>query len=142
MAYLLKARIVEPEEEPLLANGSETTFVSKQSLGKHVPAAMHKHATIKALLETMYSIRSVERGYKEDNWGNRVSSVREFVKKRDNWKRTGSEQPSREDLSAEDEESPLLEAVTRERLVKTRQAGKSLTGAVVICELWRLAVAL
>jgi hypothetical protein len=42
----------------------------------------------------------------------------------------------------EAEESPLLEAVARERLVKTQQAGKSLAGTVVICELWRLAVAL
>jgi hypothetical protein len=42
----------------------------------------------------------------------------------------------------EAEESPLLEAVARERLVKTEQAGKGLAGAVVICELWRLAVAL
>jgi hypothetical protein len=40
------------------------------------------------------------------------------------------------------EESPLLEAVTRELLVKTQQAGKSLPGAVVICQLWRLVVAL
>jgi hypothetical protein len=31
------------------------------------------------------------------------------------------------------EESPLLEAVARERLVKTQQAGKGLAGAVVIC---------
>jgi hypothetical protein len=31
--------------------------------------------------------------------------------------------------------SPLLEAVGRERLVKTQQAGKGLSGAVVICEL-------
>jgi hypothetical protein len=42
----------------------------------------------------------------------------------------------------EDEKSPLLEAVTREQLVKTQQAGKGLAGAVVICELWRLAVVL
>jgi hypothetical protein len=41
----------------------------------------------------------------------------------------------------EAEESPLLEAVARERLVK-RQAGKCLAGAVVICELWSLAVTL
>jgi hypothetical protein len=27
---LLKARIVEPEKQPLLANGSETSFVSRQ----------------------------------------------------------------------------------------------------------------
>jgi hypothetical protein len=38
--------------------------------------------------------------------------------------------------------SPLLEADARERLVKTQQAGNGLAGAVVIWELWRLAVAL
>jgi hypothetical protein len=42
----------------------------------------------------------------------------------------------------EAEESPLLEAVAKERLVKIQQAGKGLAGAVVICELWRLAIAL
>jgi hypothetical protein len=35
-----------------------------------------------------------------------------------------------------------IEAVARESLVKTQQAGKGLAGAVVISELWRLAVAL
>jgi hypothetical protein len=33
----------------------------------------------------------------------------------------------------EAEESPLLEAAVRERLVKTQQAEKGLAGAVVIC---------
>jgi hypothetical protein len=42
----------------------------------------------------------------------------------------------------EAEEFSLLEAVARERLVKTQQAGKCLAGVAVICELWRLAVAL
>jgi hypothetical protein len=42
----------------------------------------------------------------------------------------------------EAEEFPLLDAVVREWLVKTQQAGKGLVGAVVICKLWRLAVAL
>jgi hypothetical protein len=36
----------------------------------------------------------------------------------------------------------MLEAVVRERLVNTQQAGKGLANAVVICELWRLAMAL
>jgi hypothetical protein len=40
------------------------------------------------------------------------------------------------------EEYPLLEAVARELLVKTQQAGRGLAVAVVICELWRLAMAL
>jgi hypothetical protein len=41
----------------------------------------------------------------------------------------------------EAEESQLLEAVTRERPVKTYQARKDLEGAVVICELLRLVLA-
>jgi hypothetical protein len=39
----------------------------------------------------------------------------------------------REDLGAEFEEFPLLEAVTRKRL-KTQQAEKDLSGVVVICK--------
>jgi hypothetical protein len=44
VAYLLKARTVEPEKQPLLANGSETTFVSRQRLCKQVSAATDTHA--------------------------------------------------------------------------------------------------
>jgi hypothetical protein len=40
------------------------------------------------------------------------------------------------------EEYPSLEAVTREGLVKTQQAGKGLAAAVLNCELWRLEIAL
>jgi hypothetical protein len=80
----------------------------------------------------------VPRIYKEDNWDNQVSSVWEAVRKSDTRKRVRREPPFKEDLSAEAEESPLLEAVTRERLMKTQQAGKYLAGAVVIFELWRL----
>jgi hypothetical protein len=45
-------------------------------------------------------------------------------------------------LALEAEESSLLGAVASEPLMKTQQAEKWLVGAVVICELWRLAVAL
>jgi hypothetical protein len=45
------------------------------------------------------------------------------------------------EVSAEAEESRLLEAVTRERLVKTQQTGKDLSCAVVICEVWKSAMA-
>jgi hypothetical protein len=55
--------------------------------------------------------------YKEDNWGNQISMGRKYS--------VGREPPLREDLSTEAEESPLLEAVTRERLVKTQRAGKT-----------------
>jgi hypothetical protein len=77
---LLKARTVEPEKQPLLANGSETIFVSRQRLGKHVTAATNAHATIEALLETVFYTQFVLRGYHENNRGIRVSSVRESVK--------------------------------------------------------------
>jgi hypothetical protein len=36
----------------------------------------------------------------------------------------------------------LLEAVAREQLLKTQQAEKDLAGDVVICELWRLTMAI
>jgi hypothetical protein len=47
VAYLLKAKTVEPEKQPLLANGSETTFrflataakQTRERLCKHVRAA-------------------------------------------------------------------------------------------------------
>jgi hypothetical protein len=45
------------------------------------------NATTEILLETMFSTRSVQRGYKEDNWSNRVSSIWESVKIRSSWKR-------------------------------------------------------
>jgi hypothetical protein len=54
----------------------------------------------------------------------------------------GREPPFRQDLSAEAEVYPLLEAVTRERLVKTEQDRKDLVCAVVIFEAWKLAMAL
>jgi hypothetical protein len=45
-------------------------------------------------------------------------------------------------MSAEAEESPLLQAVSRKRLVKTLQAGEDLVFVAVICKVWRLAMAL
>jgi hypothetical protein len=59
VTYLLKARIVEIEEQLLLANGSETIFISRQQLGKDVPAAKDTQTTIGVLLETVFYTRSV-----------------------------------------------------------------------------------
>jgi hypothetical protein len=42
---------VEPEKQPLLANGSEQTFVSGQRLNKQFSMATNTHATIELLLE-------------------------------------------------------------------------------------------
>jgi hypothetical protein len=44
-------------------------------------------ATIEVLLETLFSTQSMQRDYKEDNWGNCICSVWEVVKKWDSWKR-------------------------------------------------------
>jgi hypothetical protein len=71
VAYLLKARTVEPKKQPFLDNGSV-----------YIPTT-DTHATIQALLEQMSSTRSVQRGYKEGNWGNLVNSECEPAKKRD-----------------------------------------------------------
>jgi hypothetical protein len=86
VAYLLKARTVEPEKQPLLANGSEATFISKQRLGKHVPAATDMHPTKYVLLATVFCTQSMQRGYTEESWGNRAASILESVKKRGSWK--------------------------------------------------------
>jgi hypothetical protein len=75
--YLLKARTLDPEKQLLVVNGSETTFISRQHLGKHVSAAMDTYATIEVLLETVFSTWSVQR-----------TSVWESVKKRGSWKDT------------------------------------------------------
>jgi hypothetical protein len=48
----------------------------------------------------------------------------------------------REYLVGAVEESALLEAVTRELLVKTQRTEKDLACAVVICKMWKLAMAL
>jgi hypothetical protein len=60
VAYLLKARTMKPEKQTLLANGSGTTFVYRQCLGKHVSTAMNRRATIEVLLETGFSTQSVQ----------------------------------------------------------------------------------
>jgi riboflavin synthase len=42
---------------------NETTVVAMQRRSKHVSTI------IKLLLETVFATRSMQRGYKEDNWG-------------------------------------------------------------------------
>jgi hypothetical protein len=45
-------------------------------------------------------------------------------------------------MSAEAEESPLLESVTGKRLMKTLHAGKDFVCALMICKVWRSVMAL
>jgi hypothetical protein len=145
----------------VLEPNNETTAVAMQRRDKHASTR------IELLLETVFSTRSVQRDSEEDNWGYPVSwksACEEKTRKlASNGRPTGGYQFSsvREIVNKiylgqefysgvcldwtwrrEAEESPLLEAVARERLVKTQQAGKGFAGAAVICKLWRLAVAL
>jgi hypothetical protein len=48
--------------------------VSRQLIGKDVPAATNTNTTIHFLLETVFSTLSVQSGYKEDNWGDLVQT--------------------------------------------------------------------
>jgi hypothetical protein len=45
--------------------------VSRQRVGKHVPAAKSTNTIIELLLETVFSTRSVQIGYKEHSWTDR-----------------------------------------------------------------------
>jgi hypothetical protein len=58
-AYLFEATTVQAEKQPLLANGSETTSVSRQRLRRHVPAVTDTYVTLEVLLETVFSTWSV-----------------------------------------------------------------------------------
>jgi ketosteroid isomerase-like protein len=80
---------MKPEKQPLLVNGYETTFVYMQLLGKHVPAAKDKRATIEVLLEM------VPRSYNDDNF----EQPRQFCTG-DCEEAAGRKPPFREDLSA------------------------------------------
>jgi hypothetical protein len=51
--------------------------VSKPPIFKHVSAAMNTHTTIQLLLETVFSARSVQTGYKKNNWGDLLISREE-----------------------------------------------------------------
>jgi hypothetical protein len=129
--------------------------VSRQWISEHVPAAANAHTTIELLLETVFSTLYMQRGYKDDNRGDPHSwkSACEEKTRRLVWNgrqhdscqlrvefcKGGSEDRT---WAHEAEESALLEAVAREQLVKPQQAGKGLVDAVVIRELWTLAVAL
>jgi hypothetical protein len=47
--------------------------VSRKRIGKYVPAAKNTHAAW-LLLETLFSTRSVQRGYKVESWGDPIGS--------------------------------------------------------------------
>jgi hypothetical protein len=63
--------------DPLLGKDLETNGVmqpvSRQRIGKHVPAATNTFTTIELLLKTVFSARPVQSVYKEENWDDPVS---------------------------------------------------------------------
>jgi hypothetical protein len=81
-------------------------LLSGQRLGKHVPAATVTHVVCAVCVEEFW---------KEENWGNQSNELCTGGYEDRTWVR-------------EAEGSPLLEAVTRERLVKTQPARKRLSG--------------
>jgi hypothetical protein len=63
VTWCLKAGIVEPEE----------TFIVKQRLGELVSVVTDTQSTIEELLETLFSMRSEQRGYKDEfSWESAV----------------------------------------------------------------------
>jgi hypothetical protein len=82
----------------------------------------------------MFSVWSVPRNYLEDNWSHPVScQLRVKFCTRGCENRTWAQ---------EAEESPLLETVASERLMKRNRLEEGLAGAVVTCEVLRSAIAM
>jgi hypothetical protein len=73
----------------------------------------------------------------------RVSRVPELIiVSWENWQEFCGGVCDKRTWAREAEESPFLEAIARERLFKTQQAGKGIADPVVICKVWRLAMGL
>jgi hypothetical protein len=53
--------------EAMFNNNLACRTVSRQRFGKHVPSATDEHATLEVLLDTVFSVRSVQSSYKEGN---------------------------------------------------------------------------
>jgi hypothetical protein len=97
-----------------LKTNNKTIAVAMQQHGKHTST------TIELLLEIVFSTRSMQRGHKEDNWGDPVSwglsPAREAEKR---WRSSVVEcWPAGKSVTTEAEESPFLRYVTRKWLVK------------------------
>jgi hypothetical protein len=91
---------------------------------KHVPAATTTNTTPELPLETVFYTRSVQSGYKEDNWGNPVG-----CQLRVEFCMGGCEDKT---WACEAEESPLLKSLPGNGWRHSRLE-RGLEGAVVIC---------
>jgi hypothetical protein len=101
---------------------------------KHVSTAKNRCATAEVLFEMGFNMVVRAKGL----YGRQLGQPSQFCtggcEEKGQVEKSWKGAAFREDLSAEVEESTLLKAVTRERLLKTQQAGKGLERAVVICE--------
>jgi hypothetical protein len=110
------------------------------------------------MIKAVFSAGSAPRLYNEDprppekngescGLGVQLRSAREAEKTWryswvDSWQEFSTGGFDKRTWAREAEESPVLETVVRERLVKTQHAGESLAGAVVNCKVWRTAMVL
>jgi hypothetical protein len=68
----------------LLANGSETTFISRHGLVNMFPRQRIRMQQYRYCWKRCFLLCTCKGvGYKEENWGNQLTSVQETVKKRD-----------------------------------------------------------
>jgi hypothetical protein len=138
---LCKRRI---NRRPFLGNGSVNT------------------PTIEKLLKAVFSVGSASRVYNEDTGPAERINERELrvrisvklckggwegtalrlVDSWGNWEEFCKGGCAKGTWERGAEESQLLQAVARERLLKTQQAGKYLTDAVVNCKVWRTVIPL
>jgi hypothetical protein len=87
VARLLKERTVKPEKQPLLANGSETTFVSRQRPRNNGTKSVARQQILckrqlNSNIGTMFSAQSVPRCYNQDGMGQPVSCKSTQLKER------------------------------------------------------------
>jgi hypothetical protein len=126
VTYLLKARTVETEKQLLPANGSETTFVSRQR-SQAGSRGNSPRPTVEALLETVFSTGDPCREVIRRTTGVRTRQLgaaihREF-------------EPGSRGIAIV---TSRYQATTGEDM----QAGKYLACALVICKVWKLAMTL
>jgi hypothetical protein len=87
---------------------------------------------------TVLSARAVTRSYKEDSWGNQVSSLRESVKKRVSWKEAAPQKV----LQAGNKGIAIVKNRYQGTAGEDTEGWKRFRCAVMICKIWRSAMAL
>jgi hypothetical protein len=143
VAYLLKDRAVEPQQQPFLGNGSETTLVSRQRprnrrqndvrmLGSSFVINKNRRPLLGKVSVNMFPRKLLAYEGRCCLGGPCRRVIRKKIGATNSvlyenlWRKesVGWSPQFREDLNAEIEDSPLLWTVTSERLVKTSRLEK------------------